>query len=285
MTAYEEKCARLRELMRTYARRDVMLAFSGGVDSSLLLRMACEAAAEAGTRVWAVTIHTALHPVKEASEAQAEAEAMGAIHRTLEVDELAGAGIDDNPPDRCYRCKHYMFTKVKELAAELGAAELLEGTNSDDLLQYRPGIRAVRELGLKSPLMEAGFTKEEVRRLAAEYGIRAASKPSTPCLATRFPYGAHLSYEEMRRAERIEAGLRALGFYNVRARIHDRIVRLEVDADDLEKLVRLRREAVDLVKREGYDYAALDLEGFRSGSQDIVLDRKPLQNGKAKGWK
>lgn len=277
MIPYEEKKERLLARIRDCAREDVMIAFSGGVDSSLLLRAACEEARIHGTKVYAVTIHTALHPMGEAQEARKEAQAMGAVHRIIQVDELAGAGIDDNPVDRCYRCKRYMFTGVKELASSLGVRTIMEGTNADDKKQYRPGIRAVEELGLISPLLEAGFTKEEVRRMAAEYGVAASTKPSTPCLATRFPYGTRLSYEEMRKAERIEEGIREMGFYNVRARIHGSLVRLEVDAEDLVKLTKRRLEVVELVKSQGYTYVSLDLEGFRSGSQDVGLSAETDQ--------
>lgn len=273
MTAYDENRAKLLALMDEYTREDVMIAFSGGVDSSLLLKAACEAAKKHGTKVYAITIHTALHPVMEAELAKKEAEEIGAIHRTIQVDELAGAGIENNPEDRCYRCKHYMFEKVKGLAADMGIHVLIEGTNADDIKQYRPGIRAIRELGLKSPLLEAEMTKAQVRQLAAEYGISASNKPSMPCLVTRFPYGTPLSYEEMRKAEKIEDGIRDMGFYNVRARIHGSLVRIEVDAKDIEALVKRREEVIALVKGQGYTYVSLDLEGFRSGSQDVGLKK------------
>ena len=271
MTGYEEKRKKLLETIREATKEDVMLAFSGGVDSSLLLKAACEAAKEQGTKVYAVTIHTALHPAAEAEEARKEAEKMGAVHRIIQVDELSGAGIEDNPTERCYRCKRYMFGAVKELALELGIRRVMEGTNAEDQKQYRPGIRAIQELGFASPLLENGFTKTEVRRLAAEYGISASDKPSTPCLATRFPYGTRLDYREMRKVEAIEDALRGMGFYNVRARIHGDLVRIEVDAKDIGSLAERREEVVSLVKEQCYLYVSLDLEGFRSGSQDVRL--------------
>ena len=149
-----------------YLHEDVMIAFSGGVDSTLLLKMAVEASQKYHTRVYAVTIQTALHPVMEADEAKRMAEEIGAIHKVIHVDELEGAGIENNPVDRCYLCKKYMFTKVKELAHSLGISTILEGTNADDLKQYRPGIKAIKELGLHSPLLEANMTKKEIRELA-----------------------------------------------------------------------------------------------------------------------
>ena len=177
----------LAVIIDQYLHEDVMIAFSGGVDSTLLLKMAVEASQKYHTRVYAVTIQTALHPVMEADEAKRMAEEIGAIHKVIHVDELEGAGIENNPVDRCYLCKKYMFTKVKELAHSLGISTILEGTNADDLKQYRPGIKAIQELGLQSPLLEANMTKKEIRELAAVYGLKAANKPSSPCPATRFP--------------------------------------------------------------------------------------------------
>ena len=210
----------------------------------------------------------------EADEAKRIAEELGAIHKVIHVDELEGAGIENNPVDRCYLCKKYMFTKVKELAHSLGIFTILEGTNADDLKQYRPGIKAIKELGLHSPLLEANMTKKEIRELAGTYDLKAANKPSSPCLATRFPYHTLLNYEEMRKVEKIEDYLHAYGFYNVRARIHNDLVRLEIDQDAFMKCMDYHQEIVLFIKELGYDYVTLDLEGFRSGSQDIKLEEK-----------
>ena len=174
-----------------------------------------------------------------------------------------------NPVDRCYLCKKHMFEKICRKSEQLGAAAVIDGTNGDDTKEYRPGIRALKELGIKSPLMELGITKQEVRSLAAEYGISTAAKPSSPCMATRFPYGTKLDYDMIRKAERLEDELKEMGFYNVRARIHDSLARLEVDVEDLEKAVRMKDRIVRCTKALGYTYVTLDLEGFRSGSLDI----------------
>lgn len=265
---------KLSTIIDVYVHEDVMIAFSGGVDSTLLLKMAVEASQKYHTRVYAVTIQTALHPVMEADEAKRMAEETGAIHKVIHVDELEGAGIENNPVDRCYLCKKYMFTQVRELAHSLGVSTILEGTNADDLKQYRPGIKAIQELGLHSPLLEANMTKKEIRELAGTYDLKAANKPSSPCLATRFPYHTLLNYEEMRKVEKIEDYLHACGFYNVRARIHNDLVRLEIDQDTFMKCMDKRQEIVLFIKELGYDYVTLDLEGFRSGSQDIKLEEK-----------
>ena len=254
----------------------VMVAFSGGVDSSLLLAAACRAEAvtckAAGKRkVYAATVHTSLHPVQDADVAARVASELGASHLVMEIDELKEADIADNPPDRCYRCKKFLFTRLQQEAEALGISVILEGSNADDTKAYRPGLRAVQELGIKSPLLELGFTKREVRALAEEYGISVADRPSAPCLATRFPYGTRLSRERMRQVDEGEQFLRALGFYNVRIRAHGDTARIEVDRKDMGKLLERAEEVAQKIRGLGFSYVTLDLEGFRSGSMDINL--------------
>lgn len=267
--SYSEKCTVLRQLMQTYAKGNVMVAFSGGVDSSLLLKMAGMYAEEQGKKVYAVTADTELHALQDMQIAKQITEELGAVHIVLELQELEQADIRNNPLDRCYRCKKYLFGKIKEKAEELQALTVLEGTNADDMLVYRPGIRAVEELGIKSPLREAGFAKEEVRRLAKEYGISAADRPSAPCLATRFPYGEFLDRQKLARVEQGEQFLRSMGFYNVRLRVHGDIARIEVDDIDMNQLLGNRKDIINYLKALGYQYITMDLEGFRSGSMDI----------------
>lgn len=254
--------------MRQYASEDVIVAFSGGVDSSLLLKLACDFAEETGASVYGVFFHTMLHPTSEVKSARKVAEEMKAIFRVLKINELEAAGISDNPKDRCYRCKKYLFETLKKEAGHLGVERILEGTNEDDLHVYRPGMQAVKELGIISPLAEAGLTKKEVRRLADEYGISVAQKPSAPCLATRFPYGVRLSYEAMNKVHQGEEYLRKMGLYNVRLRSHGEIARIEVDVDAMEKIMEERDNISEYMKELGYVYVTLDLEGFRSGSMD-----------------
>ena len=253
----------------------VMVAFSGGVDSSLLLAAACRAAAsrEAAKEkmVYAATVHTSLHPVQDADVAARVASELGASHLVVEIDELKDANIADNPTDRCYRCKKFLFSRLQKEAEALGVSVILEGSNADDTHVYRPGLRAVQELGIKSPLMELGLTKQEVRALAAEYGISVADRPSAPCLATRFPYGTRLSRERMQQVDEGEQFLRELCFYNVRIRAHGNTARIEVDRKDVEKLLERAEEAVEKIRGLGFSYVTLDLEGFRSGSMDINL--------------
>lgn len=267
----DKKCQELRRQMEKLTCEDTVVAFSGGADSALLLKLACDSAKENGRKVYAVTVHSKLHPAKDLETAKKTAEELEAEHIVIETDELKDAGILDNPPDRCYRCKKYMFAKVLETAEKLGVSCVLEGTNADDTKEYRPGLRALEELGIISPLKIADLTKEEVRRLAAHYEIRVSDRPSSPCLATRFPYHTRLSYEELEKADIIEQFIRSMGYGNVRARIHGQMVRIEVDASDIGKLVTERAPLISMIRRLGYDYVSVDLEGFRSGSQDAVL--------------
>lgn len=276
MAEYREKCEKLSAIMDDYTRENVVLAFSGGVDSTLLLRLAADSAKKNGTEVHAVTLHTMLHPVREASEARRLAESMGVHFHIIEIDELNSAGIIDNPVDRCYRCKSTLFAKLKELAEELGIRQVMEGTNEDDLHVYRPGIKALGELGILSPLAEAQMSKADVRSLSAEFGLSVSDKPSTPCLATRFPYGAHLSYDELRLVEQAETYIRDLGIRNVRVRVHEDIARIEVDADAMLMVLEHRADVTDYLKKLGYDYITIDLEGFRSGSMDLHVSESKI---------
>lgn len=270
---YEEKKQKLQEQMLVYAQGDMLVAFSGGVDSSLILKLAVQAVAKTGHKVYGIMVHTMLHPMGEVEDARVTAEQIGAEFRVLEIDELKGADILDNPVDRCYRCKKYLFRNLIEEGEKLGVSVMMEGTNEDDLHVYRPGLRAIRELGIHSPLAEAGMTKAEVRRLAGELGVSVSNKPSMPCLATRFPYGTRISYEAMRKVDEGEAFIRSLGFYNVRLRIHNDVARIEVDVNEMPHLLEHCEQIVAKLKNLGYDYITVDLEGFRSGSMDLHVKK------------
>lgn len=260
----------MKELLEEYAKKDVCLAFSGGIDSSLLLYLSQEAAKKQGTKLYAVTFDTVLHPPCDKETAARVAREAGADHRYLFVDELKQEEIQSNPKNRCYLCKKLLFGELKALAERLGAGFILEGTNQEDLGQYRPGILAVRELGIQSPLMEAGFTKAEVRQYARELGITVAERPSAPCLATRLPYGDKIDLALLKRIGRVEEKLREKGFYNVRARVHGKILRLEVDEEDFGRVLKEKEELLLILKEAGVLYVTLDLEGFRSGSMDAA---------------
>lgn len=274
MKTYEEKCSYLQKLMEKYTQENVVVAFSGGVDSSLLLKTACINAVKNGTKVFAVTMHTTLHTMNEIESSKETAGEVGTEHLIISVDELKEAGIENNPVERCYLCKKYLFQKMKDKAESLGVKIILDGTNEDDLHMFRPGLRALKELEIKSPLVESDFSKTDVRKLAEEYGLSVSKKPSTPCLATRFPYGSRLSYEEMKKVEKGEDFLKNLGLYNVRLRIHNDIARIEVDKEDIVKIVVYKEAIISYLKELGYRYITLDLEGFRSGSMDYFLENK-----------
>lgn len=267
----------LRETINKYTKEDIIVAFSGGADSGLLLKLACDGAHENGTKVYAVTARTMLHPAADLEIAAKAAKEAGAVHEVIEIDELRETGIEDNPTDRCYRCKKGIFTKIKERAEELGIHYILEGTNEDDLHQYRPGIKALKELGIISPLAECRVTKKEVRALAGSLFLSVAERPASPCLATRLPYGEHITYSLLKKIETGEEYIRGLGFYNVRLRVHRDIARIEVDEKDIEKFVSRRKEIIDFIKKLGFQYITADLEGFRSGSMDV---HPAIQTGK-----
>lgn len=274
MDKYKERCSRLKDILKEVTKENVMLAFSGGVDSSLLLKLLCQAAKETGRQVVAVTMATELHPVQDAEIARQVAEESGAVHKVICVDELSHAGIQYNPENRCYLCKKYLFSELLRAADKAGISTVLEGTNADDLKVYRPGIQAVKELGIQSPLAEAGMTKADIRKLASEYGISVADRPASPCLATRFPYGTKLSIENMQMADEAEKFIRDLGFYNVRVRIHQDTARIEVDDKDLSSFLNYRKTVILRLKELGFTYITADLEGFRSGSMDVNLKQR-----------
>lgn len=272
----------IRKLFVAYAKGydNIVVAYSGGVDSSLVLRLALEEAAGNPVKVYAVTARTLLHPLGEWQEAMQTAEKLGAVHRLVDVDELREAGIEDNPVNRCYLCKKTMFSKIKaSILSEVSPSEralFLDGTNADDLKEYRPGLKALTELGIVSPLAVAGLTKPEVRRMAEEYGLASAQRPSAPCLITRLPYGQKVDYGTLRRIDEGEKYIRSLGLRNVRLRCHGNIARLEVDGEALSKLTspENRESVIKYLKGLGFGYITLDLEGFRSGSMDVCLKDK-----------
>ena len=270
----EPKTEQLEAIMDELTDQDMALAFSGGVDSSLLLKMAADRAAKKGTKVWAVTFNSRLHPSCDLENARKVAGELGGIHVILEIDELEMEEIRSNPANRCYLCKRNLFRTLMAFAKEKGVEVLAEGTNEDDLHVYRPGIQAVRELGIRSPLAEAGLTKEEVRRLAAACGISAASRPSTPCMATRLPYGARLDYEILKKIEAGEEILRRMIGGHVRLRLHGQVVRIETDPERFSLALEKREEVVRQLKELGFVYITLDLEGFRSGSMDVGLESR-----------
>ena len=228
------------------------MAFSGGVDSSVLLAAACRAAGAAGSDkpVLAVTFATRLHPQGDTAEAEALARSLGALHRIIEIDEFSDSRILTNPKNRCYLCKSLLFQSLLQAGQEAGYTFFCEGSNVDDTKVYRPGLQAIREAGVHSPLIDCGLTKADIRKFAADAGLSTAGKPSTPCMATRLPYDT------------------PFGFYNVRLRFHAPVLRIEIDKKDFNQFMEQHERIVKAMKDLDFRYITLDLEGFRSGSMD-----------------
>ena len=268
----------LEARMEQLAREDICLAFSGGVDSSLLLKAAADAAAHTGSRVYAVTFDSRLHPSCDLEIARRVAGELGGIHEVITVDELEQEAIKNNPVNRCYLCKRHLFLKLTELAETRGIRHILDGTNEDDMHVYRPGIRALKELGILSPLAELHITKAQVKAMASEYGISVASRPSTPCMATRLPYGALLDYEVLERIGEGESYVRTIIPGNVRLRLHGDIVRLELDTEAFGVFMERREEIISRLKEMGFVYITLDAEGFRSGSMDTGVNEGRMKD-------
>jgi uncharacterized protein len=256
------KADRLLEIIAE--KKSVLVAFSGGVDSSVLLAAAVEAAPG---RVLAVTASSPIHPGFELDIARKIAEALGAEHRVIKNAEMKEPVFTSNPTDRCYHCKKALFTEMKELARSQGLGAVLEGSTVTDLSDFRPGERALAELGVLSPLRQADFTKPEVRALGRAAGLPVWDRPQAACLASRFPYGTEITVEALGKVERIEGGLRELGFRQVRARYHGDLLRIELEKPDVETAARpeTRDKIVQMARREGFRFVTLDLQGFRSG--------------------
>ena len=267
-TETEAKLEHLRAALREIGSAAV--AFSSGVDSTFLLRVAHE---ELGERIVAVTARSRSFPMRELDEATAFCRAEGVRHEIIASEELDIPGFADNPPDRCYHCKRELFGKLLAFARENGLAAVLEGSNLDDDGDYRPGRRAIRELGIVSPLHEAGLTKAEIRALSREMGLPTSDKPSFACLASRFPYGERITAAALERVEKAEQWLldANLGLTQLRVRSHGNLARIEVPPDAVPRLAARAKEIAAAFKELGFAYITLDLRGYRTGSMNETL--------------
>jgi len=265
---WQGRLQRLRQRLSELG--SAVIAYSGGVDSSLMLRVAVEVL---GERAIGVIGRSDSYAARELALALDQAASFGAQIEVVSTGELADPNFRSNPTDRCYHCKNELYRELALVAKRTGAAAILDGTIADDLTDWRPGRRAAKERGVRSPLAELGFTKADVRAAATHLGLASHDKPASPCLASRIPYGVEISRENLGQVERGEQLLRDLGFPEMRLRHHGEIARIEVPVCDLPRFAEpaLRNQLVEGLKAIGFRFVTLDLEGFRSGSLNSAI--------------
>lgn len=251
----------------------VLLAYSGGVDSTFLLKVAHDVL---GGNVLAVVASSETYPKREKNEALKLAKEMNVHHRVIHTHELKDPDFFQNPPQRCYFCKKELFSKLKKIAESEGISYILDGSNYEDRDDFRPGLKALKEFGIHSPLKEAGLVKDEIRQLSWMLGLSTWEKPSMACLSSRFPYNTEIDVRSLRQIDQAEEYLRKLGFSQFRVRHHDQIARIEISPDEFPKIIkkRTRENIVKNFKKFGYVYVALDIEGYRTGSMNEPLSSK-----------
>lgn len=246
----------------------VLVAFSGGVDSAVVAKAAAEAL---GERAIAATASSPTLPSRELETAKKVAREIGITHEIFFEDEFENPKFAENSPERCYHCREGLIRGLRKVAQTQGIYCIVDGANADDALQHRPGMRAMRENGVRSPLLELGIGKEDVRKIARHFNLSVSDKPSMACLASRIPYGERITKEKLHMVEKSEEFIRNLGFEQVRVRHHGGIARIEVAKKDIPRVLELQEEIAKKMKEIGFTYVALDLEGYRSGSMDEVL--------------
>ncbi|MBE0448101.1 MAG: ATP-dependent sacrificial sulfur transferase LarE [Actinobacteria bacterium] len=263
----QEKYRNLKDILREMD--SVLIGFSGGVDSALLLKVAHDVL---GRRALAITGNSATLALSELEEAKRVVENIGASHVIVQADELECADFVVNPPERCYHCKKTRFSTFKKIQLERGLKWMADGTSADDEGDWRPGIKAGIEMGIRSPLKEAGLTKSDIRKLSADLGLPTWDKPSMACLASRVPYGEAITEEKLHQIAEAEAYLQGLGFRQLRVRHHGDLARIEVPRESMNEVLRQSDVIAGKLKEIGFYFVALDLSGFKSGSMNAVLN-------------
>jgi len=273
-----KKLGRLKKILLQMER--VLVAYSGGVDSTFLLKVASDVL---GDKVVAVTALSRTYPARELEEAHRVAGKFGVKHMIVKTHELRNEKFTSNPPNRCYYCKRALFSKMWNVATRHKLSYVLDGSNCDDVNDFRPGMRAGEELGVRSPLKEAGFTKDDVRMLSKQMNLPTWDKPAAACLASRFPYGDKITSTSLHQVEKAEEIIRRLGVRQVRVRHHGNIARIEVSPADFQKLLKAPVSAriVKEIKGLGYEYVTLDMQGYRTGSMNDPL-RRNIRSAKRK---